>query len=213
MNDIERRVMDVELRVVGDEGKKKIVGYAAVFDSWSEEMYGFREKIAPGAFRKTIRKADVRALFNHDPNYVLGRTTNKTLKLKEDNTGLLMEVDPPDTQFARDLMLQIDRGDITQQSFGFRTIKDEWNEDPKKNTTERTLVEVELFDVSPVTYPAYPDTQVALRSLEEYRNNNPDPDAQGSEGNDADELQGHESAFRGRDLELTKLDMEDSING
>ena len=163
---IERRVYPTEIEVRRVGGKPpKLVGYAAVFDSLSDDLGGFREKIAPGTFKKTIRRSDVRALWNHDPNYVLGRRKAKTLKLKEDEHGLRMEVEPPDTQWANDLMTSIERGDVDQMSFGFLTILDEWEN--KGNKTTRTLREVELIDVSPVTFPAYPDTTVALRSLEQ----------------------------------------------
>lgn len=166
---IEKRNIATELRIeAGDDGVKKIVGYAAVFDKWSVDLMGFREKISPGAFAKTIKKADIRALFNHDPNIVLGRTKAKTLKLKEDDTGLFEEIIPPDTQQARDLMVSIERGDVDDQSFAFRTIEDEWVY-KKDGSAERTLIEVELRDISPVTYPAYPDTTVALRSLDEFK--------------------------------------------
>jgi HK97 family phage prohead protease len=166
---IERRIYpftDIEVRRVGGK-PPKLVGYAAVFDSLSDDLGGFREKISPGTFKKTIRRSDVRALWNHDPNYVLGRKKAKTLKLKEDEHGLRMEVEPPDTQWANDLMVSIERGDVDQMSFGFLTVLDEWENKGKK--TIRTLKEVELIDVSPVTYPAYPDTTIALRSLDEYR--------------------------------------------
>lgn len=158
----EYRVFPLELRVSDD--KKKIRGYAAVFNQWSEDLGGFREKIRPGAFSKTIKEADVRALFNHDPNYVLGRNKAGTLRLTEDDKGLEIEVDPPETQWARDLLISIDRGDINQMSFGFSTVKDEWGGD--KGEATRELVEVKLFDVSPVTYPAYPQTVVGVRSVE-----------------------------------------------
>ena len=158
----EYRVFPLELRVSDD--KKKIRGYAAVFNQWSEDLGGFREKIRPGAFSKTIKEADVRALFNHDPNYVLGRNKAGTLRLMEDDKGLEIEVDPPETQWARDLLISIDRGDINQMSFGFSTVKDEWGGD--KGEATRELVEVKLFDVSPVTYPAYPQTVVGVRSVE-----------------------------------------------
>lgn len=149
----------------------KITGYAAVFNKMSEDLGGFREKIKPGAFKKAIGKSDVRGLFNHDSNYVLGRQSNDTLSIKEDKNGLWMEIEPPDTQIIRDLVLApIKRGDIREQSFGFIVKKDEWkNMDGEKEDepATRTIVEVdELFDVSPVTFPAYPDTSVALRSME-----------------------------------------------
>jgi len=161
----EMRVMGgkLEIREAGDN--KKIVGYAAVFNSLSEDLGGFREKINPGAFRAAIKKSDTVALFNHDSNIVLGRTSAGTLELKEDKTGLFMEIDPPDTQAARDLMVSIERGDIKQQSFGFIVKNDSWETIDGEEI--RTIGEVEeLYDVSPVTYPAYPDTSVALRSLE-----------------------------------------------
>jgi hypothetical protein len=175
-NDVEYRtfpVTDIEIRK-DDDAKPKLVGYAAVFNSLSEDLGGFREKIEPGAFKKTIKDADVRALWNHDSNYVLGRTKSGTLSLKEDDKGLYIEIDPPDTQWSRDLMASIKRKDVDQMSFGFRTIIDEWEEKGKENI--RTLKEVELFDVSPVTWPGYPKTnvKVALRSLEEWRAENND---------------------------------------
>ena len=152
-----------ELRLKDDEGEPVgITGYAAVFDKWSEDLGWFKERIAPGAFTRTIKNADVRALINHDPNLVLGRTRNGTLRLWEDDTGLGYDVDLPDTSYARDLQASIVRKDITQNSFGFRTIEDEWSEDGKK----RTLLDVELFDVSPVTFPAYRQTKVKMRLRE-----------------------------------------------
>lgn len=161
----EQRALDLEsleIRVDGDEDKRTIVGYAAVFDKLSKPLFGFRERIAKGAFKKTIQEADIRALFNHDPNHVLGRTKAGTLRLQEDDRGLRIEIDPPDTQFARDLITSIQRRDIDQMSFGFRTIKDQWDHQPDGSVI-RTLLEVELFDVSPVTFPAYPQTSVKVR--------------------------------------------------
>ena len=136
----------------------KITGYAAVFGKWSEDLGGFREQIKRGAFAKAIGKSDVRGLFNHDSNYVLGRQSNGTLTIKEDKNGLWMEIDPPDTQIIRDLVLApIKRGDIKEQSFAFIVAEngDEWKnlhgEKPDEPVT-RTITEVdELFDVSPVT--------------------------------------------------------------
>lgn len=147
-----------ELRVIGEDNQpKKIIGHAAVFNQLSEDLGGFREQIAPGAFAKTLKTADVRALFNHDPNYILGRTKSGTLQLAEDDQGLAVEINPPETQWANDLLISINRGDISQMSFAFRTLQDKWEKDI------RELIEVELFDVSPVTYPAYPQTDVKLR--------------------------------------------------
>src|ERR1700682_4957169 len=118
---IERRRLDAaEFRVVRDDaGKLKMLsGYGAKYNTrslplgWFEE---FREVIAAGAFDETLAKGDdVRFLFNHDPNIVLGRTTSRTLRLSSDSTGLKFEVEPPDTQAARDIMTTIERGDVSQ---------------------------------------------------------------------------------------------------
>lgn len=164
---IERRISkDTEIRAVAEGETKKLVGYAAVFNSLSEELWGFREKINPGAFQRSINEgADVRALWNHDPNYVLGRTSAKTLSLMEDSKGLKIEIKPPDTGFSRDLMVSIERGDISQMSFGFRVVKDQWEE--KEDENIRTLLDVDLFDVAPVTFPAYKGTSIQSRSLAE----------------------------------------------
>lgn len=163
-----RVLKTAELRVVRSEdgALPKIEGYAAVFNKDSEDM-GFIERIIPGAFKNALEKSDVRALFNHDPNIILGRTSSGTLELREDKHGLFMSVTPPDTQLVRDMvMTPIERGDVTQQSFGFTIKSDEWT-NLDKDTPIRTITEVrELFDVSAVVYPAYPDTTVALRSLD-----------------------------------------------
>lgn len=156
---VERRFLPAEFRV-DQEGS--IEGYAAVFDQWAD-LGWIKEKVRRGAFKKTIKEADIRALFNHDPNYVLGRNKAKTLDLSEDKHGLQFRVDPPDTTVANDLRISIDRGDVNQASFGFRTVKDEWNHDA--DPAERELIEVRLFDVSVVTYPAYTQTEVTARSL------------------------------------------------
>ena len=161
----EIRTVPIELRVEGGD-TPKIVGHAAVFDKWSEDLGGFREKIAPSAFTKTIKEGDIRALFNHDPNFVLGRNTAGTLVLEEDKKGLKVTIDPPDTQWARDLTTSIERGDINQMSFSFRTIKDLWTTPNNGKENQRELLEVKLFDVSPVTFPAYPQTDVGVRSID-----------------------------------------------
>jgi HK97 family phage prohead protease len=163
--DRERRFFQcggLEVRAATGE-PTRLVGYAAVFDELSENLGGFREKIAPGAFSKSLG-GDVRALFNHDPNIIMGRTVAKTLFLSEDQRGLRVEILPPDTTWARDVIASIERGDVDQMSFGFRTKKDDWEENPKQELI-RTLIEVDIFDVSPVVFPAYPQTDIAVRSM------------------------------------------------
>jgi len=179
---VERRIVPVsELRVKHGEGetrKATIEGYAAVAGKWSEDLGGFKERIKPGAFAAALKVSDARALFNHDSNIVLGRQSAGTLRLSEDKSGLFMEVDPPDTQLVRDMVLTpIERGDITQQSFGFTVDEDEWTENKDTREVTRTITRFrEIFDVSPVTFPAYPDTDVALRSLGEWRTKTEEPE-------------------------------------
>lgn len=170
-SNIERRIIsvdDIELRVTDDE-KPKITGYAAKFNKWSLDLGGFTEKIKPGAFEEALERSDVRALKNHDPNLILGRTTSGTLQLSTNSVGLQFVIDPPNTGTGRDTIEEIRRKDITGCSFAFVTAEDDWkyNED---GTVQRTIVKVgELFDVGPVTYPAYPDTTVAARSLDAFK--------------------------------------------
>lgn len=167
--DLERRVFAVDgLQVERrDSGAPVIRGHAAVFGQLSEDLGGFREQIAPGAFKTAIETDDVRALFNHDANFILGRNRAKTLRLSEDARGLAIEIDAPDTQTIRDLVLApIERGDVTQMSFGFavRPNGQDWAKNDDGHTV-RTLKNVRLFDVSPVVFPAYPQTDVAVREL------------------------------------------------
>lgn len=139
----------------------EIRGYAALFESDSQDLGGFIETIAPGAFGRSLASgADVRALFNHDPNHVLGRTKSGTLKLREDRRGLWFAVQLPPTALARDLGAQIARGDISQMSFAFSLVRESWAPARPGELPRRTLLEVNLHDVSPVTYPAYAATSV-----------------------------------------------------
>lgn len=161
----ERRIVSAPLEIRSAEAEPaKLVGYAAVFEREAVIAGLFRERIAPGAFSTAIKEDDVRALFNHDPNFVLGRTTAGTLELAQDDTGLRYEVDPPDTQWARDLMVSVQRGDVSQSSFGFQVVREEWtNPENRKELPTRTILEARLFDVSPVTYPAYEETTAEAR--------------------------------------------------
>lgn len=172
----EQRTFDAtELRVAKDEKSTRIIGHAAVFNVIGDGGW-FREQVAPGAFADSIQTDDVRALFNHDPNHVLGRNRAGTLKLQEDERGLLIEVSPPDTQFARDLLVSIDRGDITQMSFGFEILKDSWVKSEDNQPDLRTLEKVRLWDVSPVTFPFYRETDVAVRSHELWQQTQKEPE-------------------------------------
>ena len=157
---------DVEVRET-DGGGLRFTGHAAVFNS-PTDLGPFREQVAPGAFKATIRpeRSDVRFLYNHEPDSVMARTTNGTLHLREDAIGLLAEadLDPSDVDVQR-LVPKLRSGNVSQMSFGFRVVKDEWEEDGDDGRELRTLKEVQLFDVSAVTFPAYDDTDAALASM------------------------------------------------
>jgi HK97 family phage prohead protease len=142
-------------------------GYAALFNSQTDIGGQFREVIAPGAFAETLRTADIRALIDHDSGRVIGRSKAGTLRLSEDETGLLAEIDLPDTSDGRDLAVQLERGDISGMSFGFFVRKEQWDE--SGDMPVRTILAAELLEVSAVAFPAYPDTTLAMRSLEEAR--------------------------------------------
>jgi len=160
-------VTSLDVLARSDEQPERIVGHAAVFNVIGDGGY-FREKIAPGAFAKTIQADDIRALFNHDANFVLGRNTAGTLTLREDDKGLWIEVSPPDTQFAHDLMISISRGDISQMSFGFQIISEERQKGEGGDLDLYTLREVRLWDVSPVTFPFYKQTDVSVHSRSQW---------------------------------------------
>ena len=168
MNTFERRTttQTVELRAA-DSGKLA-VGHAAVFDRLSQNLGGFVETVARGAFSKTIKDQDVSALFNHNEDHVLGRLDAGTLRMVEDDEGLAYEIDLPDTGMGRDVATLLGRRDVIGSSFGFRVIEDEWGE-TEQGFPLRTLKQVSLRDVGPVTFPAYTDSKAALRSLAESR--------------------------------------------
>ena len=149
----------------GDGGKMTIAGYASTFNSKSFDLGGFVEIIAPGAFDGVLND-DVRAAFNHKPDNIIGRVSSGTLRLSVDNTGLRYEVDLPNNTLGRDLFESVKREDIKESSFRFGVAPggEEW-----RDTDEglvRTITKFSrLVDVAPVTYPAYPDSTIATRSL------------------------------------------------
>lgn len=166
---MERRALAAPPEVRADDGAMVARGYAALFNSEADIGGYFREVIAPGAFRETLKNDDIRALIDHDTGRVIGRSTAGTLRLKEDDKGLSVEIDLPDTTDGRDLAVQLERGDISGMSFGFIVRHDEWDETSDPPT--RTIHAVDLREVSAVAFPAYGDTEIALRSLENAREN------------------------------------------
>jgi uncharacterized protein len=158
----------VEHRAEND--KRVLVGYAAVFERLANIGGYFKEQIAPGAFTEAIG-GDIRALVDHDPGRVVGRTKSGTLRLLEDGVGLRVEIDVPDTTDGNDLWVLVERGDISGMSFGFRVTKETWDETGE--IPVRTIQALELMEVSAVAWPAYDDTTIGVRSLEEWRSANP----------------------------------------
>ena len=165
---IERRTATagVELREEGDT--LTAVGYAATFNRLSQNLGGWVEQIRSGTFRSTLNQADVRALFNHEPDHLLGRSSTGTLRMSEDDHGLRYEIDLPNTTLGRDVAELLRRGDISGSSFGFRTISDEWSA-TADGYPLRTLTEGALRDGGPVTFPAYSSTEASLRFLADDR--------------------------------------------
>jgi len=158
-------VQNLEFRVEDGE-TPTITGYAAVFNSRSENLGGFVEIIKQGAFARSISEgADVRALVDHDSSRIIGRTKSGTLKISEDARGLKIEVVPPNTTVGRDVVESIKRGDLDGMSFGFRVKKDDWK--AVDGGMLRELHDVDLVDISVVSFPAYLATSVTARSVEE----------------------------------------------
>lgn len=155
----ESRRSGLELRTIGN----RVVGHAAVFNSLSEDLGGFREIIRPGAFANVV-KSDVRCLFNHDPSLILGRTAAGTLRLAEDRSGLAIECELPQTSYARNLQLSMQRGDVSGMSFSFTVAKDVWSEQLGGVLLREVLLFDQVYDVGPVTFPAYPATDAGLRA-------------------------------------------------
>lgn len=157
----ERRYIPVDEEFRFDTEKNTLEGYASVFDE-IYKVWGFDETVERGAFKKTVKENDIRALFNHDPNFVLGRNKANpaTLEVSEDSKGLHYRIKLGNQSYANDLRESVGRGDVSQSSMGFQVIKDIW----ENNFSKRTITEVKLFDVSPVTFPASEKTEVKLRS-------------------------------------------------
>jgi HK97 family phage prohead protease len=155
---------DIEVRAKEGGTGWEFSGVAAVFDQLSEDLGGFREIIKRGAF-KPVMEDDVRFLINHNEDLVLGRSTSGTLSVEEKPRGLVVDSDVAPISYGEDIRVLLDRGDVDQMSFAFRVAEDSWFEDEEGNLL-RTIHKFErLFDVSIVTYPAYPQTEAGLRAI------------------------------------------------
>jgi uncharacterized protein len=146
------------------DGSRSISGYAIRFNEPSSDLGGFTEIVAPGAVTESLKNnPDVICLRDHDQSLLMGRTKSKTLTLTEDANGLRFNCKLPATTQAADLAESIDRGDLDGVSFGFATAEDKWTSDGAGNVI-RTLLKVDLFEISPCSFPAYPSTSVSVRS-------------------------------------------------
>ncbi len=166
---IERRFLPIkgtELRA--DDVGRKLAGYAAVFSTPATIAGAWVEEVAPGAYSKTLSEHDIRALWNHDTNIVLGRNKAGTLKLWEDGHGLQSEITPPDNEWGRPVLDAVKRGDVTGMSIAFRAVKQEWVHPPEgsRELPKRTIREAKLYEVSPVTFPAFENTSIGVRAAE-----------------------------------------------
>lgn len=172
-SEVQKRVFTVnpEVRAAGEgdaETAGTVTGHAAVFDTPSQPIFdfwegSFIEEVRRGAFAKTIGEADVRFLINHDPNLVLARNKGGTLRLAEDEIGLAIDADLAATSYGRDLALSMRRGDVTQMSIMFSVVKDDWA-GTRDGMPLRVISEVKLYDVSAVTFPAFEETDIGMRS-------------------------------------------------
>lgn len=161
---------NIELRET-ENGERTITGYAVKWEMKSHPIgyfVRFKEQFKKGAFIESLTKDDQRALWSHDTSKVLGRTKNGTLRLYEDDIGLRFELDLPNNTLGNDAYESIKRGDVDGVSFGFRMRKQEWDESDPDNIV-RSISQADLFEISPVGFPAYPDSQVAARSADPYQ--------------------------------------------
>lgn len=167
----------LEVRSTGEIGKRTIAGYIdynspseVLTDSWGDR---FIEELVPGCFDASLASRDVVGLWSHDITQVLGSTRSKTLRITSNQDRLSFELDLPDTQAGNDAWAIIQRGDVTGLSIGMIVKNDKWSEVDQDGQTlyKRTIIEADLYEISPVAFPAYPSTEVACRSLAEYKVN------------------------------------------
>lgn len=157
-----------ELRMAGEgEGGKTTRGYFVLADNVTSIGGYWQERFSPGCFKASLEERDVVALHSHDDGRPMGRMSRETLRISEDERGYSFENDLPDTQDGQDLATSIERGDIEGMSFRFRTRKEEWDE--TQDPPMRTVIEADLLEITYTAFPAYPDTEVGMRSLEKAR--------------------------------------------
>ncbi len=181
--DVEHRTtltpVTMRAKATGDSGQT-FEGYASKYNSrtWigygPHDPWGFWEQVSAGAFDVSLRTADVVCLYNHDLNYMLGRTASGTLRLASDDTGLLAVNDLPDTTVGRDLGVLVARRDVAGMSFSFLPTEELWTVQ-KDGTDLRTVITCDIFDVAPCVLPAYGDTTASVRAVSLGRRGSPRP--------------------------------------
>jgi len=160
---IEKRSIISEM--TAEEEKRTIAGYAVKWNELSEQLGFFREKFSKGAFKDSLLDKQQMALWNHNTDVVLGSTRNQTLRLSEDEVGLRFEIDLANTTQANDIYELVKRGDINGVSFGFYAELEDWED--RSDTAVRTINRADLIEISPTPFPAYSQSEVNVRSLEE----------------------------------------------
>jgi uncharacterized protein len=167
------QVFDTRLTILDDTFRadptsRTLHGYAVVFNTLTEIGPGIWEEIAPEAVDRSLNNNDdIRALKDHKPDAVLGRRSKGTLRLQKDQRGLRVEIDVPKTQVGEDLLVSVQRGDVDGMSFSFFNQKYQFRTESGKRIAR--LVDCQLREVSPVSFPAYPQTTLALRSMQEWQ--------------------------------------------
>lgn len=169
-------INNLEVRRTPAEGENSqanttVSGYVVKFNSRSELIFGeFYEKVASGAFNRSLKENTIKALWNHDSNFVLGSTKSQTLRLREDNLGLYFEIDLPNNYIGENSLESIQRGDVDGVSFGFTVRADSWAYLEEEDVYERTLLDIDLVEISPTPFPAYENSSevaVVQRSMKE----------------------------------------------
>lgn len=160
-----REIPPENIEVREKENGNVVEMYPAVFNEWSQDLGGFKERIKPGAFKESIENDDIIAAFNHNHDIILGRNTSNTLKLEEDEKGLKAEIDLPDNSWGGYVKELIERGDISGGSFVFDPIEESW--ESGEEIDKRELEKVNVYEVGPVVRPAYLETEVDIRTAED----------------------------------------------
>lgn len=176
MKEIRALPMAIEVREVNEDDGKRTISGSIKYNNESAEMRdwwgdSFVEEIAEGAFDESLKVRDVVGLWSHDTSQVLGNTKSKTLRIENDKKELRFELDIPNTTVGNDAWELIKRGDVDGVSFGMKVTKDKWSSEERENGKlyKRSILNAELYEISPVAFPAYPTNEVSVRSLDEFK--------------------------------------------